>query len=138
MNASPIEMPVLSLPVAPLPGAVRVPEPDCGGRRERNEAAYRSTCTYKELPESDRIAVQATESSVLVTATDMSVLAEWLFVQRGRVSVVDLPSGQSVWTLRTETWSDSPLFPVVPVFVSVVLPSDEPVMCEIRQAVSRG
>lgn len=104
--------------------------------RERNELAYRSTCAFRGLPESTHIAVQATESSVLVTAVDMDVLAEWLFVQGGTVSLVELPSGQTVWTLRSVTWSDSGAFPSVPVFVSVVQASGDPVMHEIVAAVS--
>ena len=102
--------------------------------RERNESSYLSTCSYHGLPESTHIAVRATESSVLVTATDIDVLAEWLFVQGGSVSTVELPSGQTVWTLRTETWTDSPKFPPVPVYVSVVLPSGESVIWEIEDA----
>lgn len=103
--------------------------------RERNEQSYRVTCAFQGLPEA-HIAVQATESAVLVTATDIDVLAEWLYVQRGTVSKVDLPSGQTVWTLRTMTWSDSESFPPVPVYVSVVLPTGEPVMHEIAAAVA--
>lgn len=102
--------------------------------RERNEQSYRVTCAFQGLPEA-HVAVQATESAVLVTATGIDVLAEWLYVMRGTVTKVDLPSGQTVWTLRTKTWSDSELFPVVPVFVSVVLPTCEPVMQEIANAV---
>jgi hypothetical protein len=102
--------------------------------RERNESSYLSTCSYHGLPESTHVAVQATETAVLVTATDIDVLAEWLFVMGGLVSTVDLPSGQTVWTLRTVTWSDSPKFPPVPVFVSVVLPTEASVICEIVEA----
>ena len=54
----------------------------------------------------------------------------------GTITTTDLPSGQTVWTLHTSTWTDSPRVPVVPVHVSVVLPSDEPVMCEIAAAVA--
>lgn len=104
--------------------------------RERNELSYRTTCAYQGLPDSSHIAVQATPDAVLVTATDIDVLAEWLYVMRGTVMKADLPSGQTVWTLRTTTWSDSALFPPVPVFVTVVLPSDEPVMHEITAAVA--
>lgn len=103
--------------------------------RERNESAYRTTCAVQGLPE-QHIAVQATESAVLVSATDMSVIADWLFVMRGSITTVDLPTGQTVWTLHTSTWSDSEKFPVVPVYVSVVQPSDEQVMPEIAAAVS--
>lgn len=104
--------------------------------RERNEQSYRVTCAFQGLPEA-HIAVQATESAVLVTATDIDVLAEWLYVQRGTVTKVDLPSGQTVWTLHTTTWTDSPeKFPQVPVYVSVVLPTGEPVMHEIAEAVA--
>ena len=105
--------------------------------RERNEFSYRSTCSHHGLPESQHVAVQATEAAVLVTATDMDVLAEWLYVMGGSVSTVDLPSGQTAWTLHTSTWTDSPEFPVVPVHVSVVQPTGEPVMHEIRAAVAR-
>lgn len=102
---------------------------------ERNDFSYRSTVDVKELPQSDRVAYQALADRVLVTATDLDVLAEWLYVQGGTVSTVVLSSGQTVWTLATVTWSDSPRFPVVPVFVTVVASSDAPVMWEIREAV---
>ncbi|GGW15868.1 hypothetical protein GCM10018980_51150 [Streptomyces capoamus] len=104
--------------------------------RERNEHSYQTTCVVQELPQSTHIAVQATESAVLVTATNIDVLAEWLHVMHGTVTRTDLPSGQTAWTLRTQTWTDSPAFPPVPVFVTVVLPSDEPVMHEIAEAVA--
>jgi hypothetical protein len=103
--------------------------------RERNDFSYRSTCDYHGLPQA-HVAAQATESSVLATATDIDVLGEWLYVMGGTITTADLPSGQTVWTLHTSTWSDSPKFPPVPVFVTVVLPSDEPVMQEIREAVA--
>lgn len=103
--------------------------------RERNEVSFRTTCAFKELPEA-HVAVTATESSVLVTATDIDVLGEWLYVQGGTITTVDLPSGQTVWTLRTRTWSDSESFPPVPVFLSVVLPTGERVMHEIAAAVA--
>lgn len=142
MSASPIELPGRSFPVplsiAPLLDAVKAESLDwyeARELRERNEFAYMSTCAAKGLPESDHIAVRATETSVLVTATDIDVLGEWLFVRGGSVVKTDLPSGQTVWTLRTKTWSDSELFPVVPVFVTVVLASDESVMHEIAEAV---
>lgn len=105
--------------------------------RERNDFSYRSTVDYKQLPQADRhVAHQALTDRVLVTATDMDVLGEWLFVQGGTVTTVDLPHGQTVWTLRTSTWSDSPRFPVVPVYVSVTVASGEPVMHEIAAAVA--
>jgi len=106
--------------------------------RERNDFSYRSTVDYKQLPQADRhVAHEALADRVLVTATDMDVLGEWLYVQGGTVTTVDLPSGQTVWTLCTRTWTDSPRFPVVPVYVSVTLATDAPVMHEIRAAVSR-
>ncbi len=74
---------------------------------------------------------------MLVTATDMDVLGEWLYVMGGSVTTVDLPSGQTVWTLRTQTWTDSPQSPVVPVFVSVTQATGADVMHEIRAAVTR-
>lgn len=106
--------------------------------RERNDFSYRSTVDYKELPQADRhVAHEALWDRVLVTATDMDVLGEWLFVMGGTVTTVDLPHGQTVWTLATQTWTDSPRFPVVPVLVSVVVPTGAPVMYEIAAAVTR-
>lgn len=104
---------------------------------ERNDFSYRFTVDFKELPSSGHVAHQATATAVLVTATDLDVLGEWLFVMKGKVTTVDLPTGQTVWTLHTRTWSDSDRFPPVPVFVSVVQASDVPVMHEIAVAVSR-
>jgi hypothetical protein len=103
---------------------------------ERNDFSYRYTVDFKELPSSGHVAHQATASAVLVTATDMDVLGEWLYVMGGTITTVDLPSGQTVWTLRSRTWSDSPKFPSVPVFVSVVQSSDALVMHEIAAAVA--
>ncbi|HEY9353722.1 MAG TPA: hypothetical protein VIP28_10740 [Nocardioides sp.] len=102
--------------------------------RRRIEISYETTVAVQELPLS-HVAWEATPTAVLVTATDIDVLGEWLYVMRGSVTTVDLPSGQTVWTLHTTTWSDSPKFPPVPVHLSVVLPTDEPVMYEIREAV---
>lgn len=104
--------------------------------RERNERAYRVTVDVRDLP--SHVAYEATATAVLVSATDMNVIADWLFVMGGSITTVDLPSGQTVWTLRTSTWSDSPVkFPPVPVFVSVVQASGAPVMHEIAAAVTR-
>ncbi|MFD5814348.1 hypothetical protein [Streptomyces sp. NPDC127038] len=105
--------------------------------QERNDSAYRSTVLYRELPDSGHVAHQALSDRVLVTATDLDVIAEWLFVMGGKITTVDLPSGQTVWTLATRTWSDSPNFPVVPVFVTVVQATGAPVMHEIAAAVAR-
>jgi hypothetical protein len=103
--------------------------------RERNEFSYRSTCEYHWLPQ-EHVAARATESDVQVTATNIDVLAAWLHVRGGFITTVDLPSGQTVWTLHTRTWTDSPVkFPEVPVHLSVVLPTGEPVMFEIAEAV---
>jgi hypothetical protein len=114
------------------PGVFRARE----DAREHNERAYETTTVVKELP-SAHVAFQATPDAVLVTATDMDVLAEWLYVMGGPITTVNLPSGQTVWTLHTTTWTDSPVeFPPVPVHVTVVLPTDEPVMCEIAAAVA--
>ncbi|CAM5592238.1 hypothetical protein [Streptomyces purpurascens] len=103
--------------------------------RRRNETSYETTVSVMELP-SAHVAWKATPTTVQVTATDIDVLAEWLYVRRGTITKTDLPSGQTVWTLHTTTWSDSPKFPPVPVHVSVVLPADEPVMHEIAAAVA--
>lgn len=104
--------------------------------RERNERAYRVTVDIQDLP--SHVAYQATSEAVHVFATDMNVIADWLFVMKGSVARFDLPSGQSVWTLRTSTWSDSPVkFPPVPVLVTVTQLSGAPVMHEIAAAVTR-
>jgi hypothetical protein len=114
--------------------AVGLPWPERCQARERNEFSYRSTCSYHGLPEA-HVAARATETGVLATATDIDVLGEWLYVQGGTVTTTDLPSGQTVWTLHTTTWTDSPKFPPVPVHLSVVLVTGEPVMQEITEAV---
>lgn len=143
LSTNPIDLPgssaaVMTLAQAPLPDAAK--SLDWYEQREaieRNDFSYRCTVGFKELPESGHVAHEALWDRVLVTATDMDVIAEWLFVMKGSITTVDLPSGQTVWTLKTSTWSDSPRFPVVPVFVTVVLPSDAPVMHEIAAAVTR-
>lgn len=145
MSINPIDVPrpstpVLTLAKAPLPDVEKARELDWYEQvelRERNDFSYRCTVDYKDLPQSGHVAHEALVDRVLVTATDMSVLAEWLFVMKGSVTKVDLPSGQTVWTLRTMTWTDSPKFPTVPVFVSVVQSTDAPVMHEITAAVTR-
>jgi len=104
--------------------------------RERNERAYRVTVDIKELPSSGHVAFEATPSAVFVSATDMDVLGEWLYVMGGTITTVDLPSGQTAWTLRTTTWTDSKRIPVVPVFVTVVRLTGTPVMHEIAAAVA--
>lgn len=106
--------------------------------RERNERAYRVTVDIRELP-SQHVAYEATADAVLVTATDMNVIADWLFVMGGKVTRAELAHGQTVWTLHTSTWSDSPVkFPPVPVCVTVVQVTGAPVMHEIAAAVRRG
>ena len=105
---------------------------------ERNDFSYRFTVDFKELPQSGHVAHQALSDRVLVTATDIDVIAEWLYVMGGSITTVDLPCGQKVWTLMTRTWTDSEKFPPVPVFVSVVQASDVSVMHEIAAAVRRG
>lgn len=102
---------------------------------ERNEQSYRVTCAYQGLPEA-HVAMQATPDAVQVTATDMDVLGEWLYVMGGTITKVDIPSGQTVWTLHTKTWTDSPeKFPAVPVHVTVVQMTGALVMHEIAAAV---
>jgi hypothetical protein len=103
--------------------------------RERNERAYRVTVDIQDLP-SGHVAYQATADAVLVTATNMDVLGEWLFVMGGTVEKADLSHGQTVWTLHTRTWSDSEKFPPVPVHVTVVQLTGAPVMHEIAAAVA--
>lgn len=102
--------------------------------RRRNESSYETTVTYMQLP-SAHVAWEATDSAVFVSATDIDVLAAWLHVMGGTGTKTVHAWGQTTYTLHTTTWSDSPTFPPVPVHVSVTLPSDVPVMCEIRQAV---
>lgn len=130
MTTSPIEMPT-ALSVVPEPWREQQ-------ARERNERAYRVTVDIRDLP-SQHVAYEATVDAVLVSATDLSVIGDWLFVLGGWITTVDLPFGQTVWTLHTMTWSDSPVkFPPVPVHVSVVQVSGAPVMCDIAEAVRRG
>lgn len=135
MSASPIEIPGRSVLVLTLPEA-RLTFAEAQRARRRNEVAYETTVTEKELPEA-HVAWEALPDRVLVSATQMDVLAEWLFVMGGPVSLTVLPWGQTVWTLHTRTWSDSAEFPSVPVHVSVTVSSDESVLDEVRLAVRR-
>lgn len=135
MSASPIEMPGRSVLVLTLPEAPLSPV-ESARARCRNEVAYETTVNVQGLP-SEHVAWEAMPDKVLVTAANLDVLADWLFVMHGYVTTTVLPWGQTVWTLHTRTWSDSPEFPLVPVHVSVTVPSDEPVMHEVRQAVAR-
>ena len=135
LSINPIDLPgrsvlVMTLPKKPLPAA------EAAVARRRNETAYETTVTEKELPEA-HVAWEALADRVLVTATDMNVLADWLFVMEGYVTLTPLAWGQTVWTLHTRTWSDSVEFPPVRVHVSVTVSSDEPVMDEVRLAVRR-
>ncbi|MEU3851790.1 hypothetical protein [Streptomyces sp. NPDC029554] len=109
---------------------------DAQAARRRNESAYETTVSVLELPAA-HVAWEALPDRVLVSATQLDVLAEWLFVQGGHITTTVLPWGQTVWTLHTRTWSDSPRVPQVPVHVSVTVSSDEPVMEEVRLAVRR-
>ncbi|MFJ9128878.1 hypothetical protein ACIRJS_32730 [Streptomyces sp. NPDC102340] len=105
--------------------------------RQRHEREYEVTVNVMSLP-SEHVASEATPTEVHVFATDMDVLAAWLYEMGGTVTVVDLPTGVSVWTLRTATLADSTVADEVacPVLVSVPLLTGAPVMHEIRAAVA--
>lgn len=104
--------------------------------RQRHEREYEVTVNILNLP-SEHVAVQATADAVHVFATNMDVLAAWLYEMGGTIAKVDLPSGASVWTLRSETLSDAVESGAgaCPVLVSVTQLSDAPVMHEIAAAV---
>lgn len=105
--------------------------------RERHEREYEVTVNVLNLP-AQHVAVQATAEAVHVFATDMNVLAAWLYEMRGPITKVDLPSGVSVWTLHTKTLADSISgADACPVLVTVTQLSDAPVMHEIAAAVTR-
>lgn len=135
MSTNPIDLPGRSVLVMTLPEA-RLTFAEAQTARRRNEVAYETTVTEKELPEA-HVAWEALPDRVLVASTQMDVLAEWLFVMGGQITTTVLPWGQTVWSLHTRTWSDSSEFPSVPVHVSVTVASDEPVMEEVRLAVRR-
>lgn len=135
MSTNPTGLPGRSVLVLTLPQASLSPV-DAARARRRNEVAYETTVVEKELP-SQHVAWEALPDRVLVTATDMNVLADWLFVQGGHITLTVLAWGQTVWTLHTRTWSDSAEFPPVRVHVSVTVSSDELVMDEVRLAVRR-
>jgi hypothetical protein len=104
--------------------------------RRRHEREYEVTVNVLNLP-SQHVASQATPTEVHVFATDMNVLAAWLYEMGGTITKVDLPSGQTVWTLRTQTLADSVVSGVdaCPVLVSVSQVTGELVMHEIAAAV---
>ena len=135
MSSNPTGLPGRSVLVMTLPEP-RLTFAEAQVARRRNEVAYETTVTEKELPEA-HVAWEALPDRVLVSSTQMDVLAEWLFVMGGQITTTVLPWGQTVWSLHTRTWSDSPGFPPVPVHVSVTVASDETVMEEVRLAVRR-
>ena len=106
--------------------------------RERHEREYEVTVNVLNLP-SQHVAVQATAEAVHVFATDMDVLAAWLYEMGGTITKVDLSSGVSVWTLHTKTLADAAVAgeDACPVLVSVTQVSGAPVMHEIAAAVTR-
>lgn len=135
MSINPTDLPGRSVLVMTLPKA-QLSFAEAQRARCRNEVAYETTVTEKELPEA-HVAWEALPDRVLVSSTQMDVLAEWLYVMGGQITTTVLPWGQTVWTLHTRSWSDSPEFPPVRVHVSVTVSSDEPVMEEVRLAVRR-
>lgn len=106
--------------------------------RQRHEREYEVTVNILNLP-SEHVAVQATADAVHVFATNMDVLAAWLYEMGGTIAKVDLPSGVSVWTLHSKTLSDSVVAgeDACLVLVSVTQLSSTPVMHEIVAAVAR-
>lgn len=132
---NPTDLPGRSVLVMTLPKA-RLSFAEAQTARRRNEVAYETTVAVQELPQA-HVAWEALPDRVLVTATQMDVLAEWLFVMGGQITTTVLPWGQTVWTLHSRTWSDSSEFPPVPVHVSVTVSSDESVLEEVRLAVRR-
>lgn len=106
--------------------------------RLRHEREYEVTVNILNLP-TTHVAFQATATEVHVFATDMNVLGAWLYEMGGTITKVDLPSGITVWTLRTQTLADSVVAGEVacPVLVSVSQVTGEPVMHEIAAAVTR-
>lgn len=99
--------------------------------RGRNEVAYEVTVNCLNLP---NVAYEATDTAVLAFAMDIGVLAEWLYEQGGEVTVHDLGTGVTVWTLHTSTVAD-PGQIAVSVLVSVPMVTGETVMHEIAAAV---
>lgn len=105
--------------------------------RRRHEREYEVTTNILNLPTA-HVAFQATATEVHVFATDMDVLGAWLYEMGGTITKVDLPSGITVWTLRTQTLADSVVSgaDACPVLVSVSQVTDAPVMHEIAVAVT--
>jgi len=103
----------------------------------RHEREYEVTVNVMNLP-SQHVASQATPTEVHVFATDMDVLAAWLYEMGGTITKVDLPTGFTVWTLHTQTLADAAVAgeDACPVLVSVPLVTGEPVMYEIAAAVA--
>jgi len=120
---------------SPTPTAEQVAWRSAQDARERHEREYEVTVNVLNLP-SQHVAVQATAEAVHVFATDMDVLAAWLYEMDGTIAKVDLSSGVSVWTLHTKTLADSISgADACPVLVTVTQVSGAPVMHEIAAAV---
>lgn len=99
--------------------------------RRHNETEFEVTANIKSLPMGH---YRVLSDSVHVFATDIDVLAVWLYEMGGHVTTHDTEHGVTVWTLHTRTDVD-PGRVACPVLVSVPLVSGELVMHEITAAV---
>lgn len=138
MSASPIEFPtrtssfpVLSLSESPLASGAVAPFAERMAARERHEVEFEVTTNIRSLPASPHT---VTDDAVLVFATNIDVLAAWLYELNGTITLHDTGIGVTTWVLRTRTDVD-PEAPGFPVLVSVSLPTGEQVMPEIAAAV---
>ncbi|MET7933429.1 hypothetical protein [Streptomyces sp. NPDC005322] len=104
---------------------------ECDARR-RNEIEFETTANIRSLPAGH---YRAEADAVHVFATDIDVLAAWLYEMGGPVTTHDTGHGVTVWTLHTRTDVD-PGRVACPVRVSVPLVTGEPVMHEIAAAVA--
>ena len=104
--------------------------------RLRHEREYEVTVNVLNLP-SQHVASQATPTEVHVFATDIDVLAAWLYETGGTVTKAELPTGITLWTLHSKTLADSISgADACPVLISVPMVTGEPVMQEIAAAVA--
>lgn len=100
-------------------------------QRRDNELQFEVTANVLDLPTGS---CRAEADAVHVFATDIDVLAAWLYEKRGHVTTHDTGYGVTVWTLHTTAGAD-PGVVGCRVLVSVPLVSGEPVMQEIRDVV---
>lgn len=100
--------------------------------QEQNETTVRIFADIHDLPKATLV---ARYDAVRIFSTDMDDIGAWLYERGGTIHVSPERDGIQMWTLHTSTEAEGRIASVL-VLVSVPVLADEPVMHEIRAAVS--